>query len=304
MKHKKQLMILPFDHRSSFTKTLMGYEGGLSQTQVKNVKGMKDVVFDAFRKVVSGYEEKDNFGILVDEQFGREIYHRAQKMGVATCETIEKSGKKEFDFEYGAKFRQHIEKVDPTYVKVLVRYNPANKEINKRQLPRLKRLSDYCMKTNRLLLFELLVPPTEKELKAVKGNKKAYDRKKRVENTAKALKELGKVLYVDIWKLEGFDTKKGWQTIIDAIRTGWNDDDFGIVVLGRGENQKKVESWLKLAAGFSEITGFAVGRTIFFDPLVRYRDKKITRVRAVDSIARNYRYFVNLWLKAKGIKLE
>jgi hypothetical protein len=33
MKHKQQLMILPFDHRSSFTKNLLGFEGELSAAQ-------------------------------------------------------------------------------------------------------------------------------------------------------------------------------------------------------------------------------------------------------------------------------
>jgi myo-inositol catabolism protein IolC len=160
------------------------------------------------------------------------------------------------------------------------------------------------MKTNRELLFELLVPPTKAELKAVGGNKKKYDRGKRAINTVKAIKEIGKHLYVDIWKLEGFDKAKQWQDIIDAITLSQNPDDFGIVLLGRGETKKKVISWLKLGAKFQKITGFAVGRTVFFDPLVELKEKKITRKQAVDKIAKEFGFFVNLWLKEKGIKLE
>lgn len=304
MKHKKQLMILPFDHRSSFTKNLLGFNGELTEAQNKKVKYMKETVYLGFRKVLLNYKERNNFGILVDEQFGREIYNKAKKLGAETCETIEKSGKPVFDFEYGKKYSQHIERVDPTYVKVLVRYNPANKEENKKQILRLKKLSNYCMKTNRLLLFELLVPPTDAELKSVKGNKKKYDKTKRVTNTIKAIKELSNDLYVDIWKLEGFDSAKTWQNIIDVIKQGQNKDDFGIVLLGRGENKKKVISWLKLAAKFPKIIGFAVGRTIFFEPLEKLRDKKFTREKAVNEISKNFQFFVNLWLKEKGIKLE
>ena len=36
----------------------------------------------------------------------------------------EKSGQDEFDFEYGDDFGAHIEKFNPTFCKVLVRYNP------------------------------------------------------------------------------------------------------------------------------------------------------------------------------------
>ncbi len=57
---------------------------------------------------------------------------------------VEKSGQNEFDFEYGDDFGAHIEKFDPDFSKVLVRYNPDDDtEMNERQLERLKRLADW-----------------------------------------------------------------------------------------------------------------------------------------------------------------
>ena len=48
---------------------------------------------------------------------------------------VEKSGQNEFDFEYGDDFGAHIEKFDPDFSKVLVRYNPDDDaEMNERQL--------------------------------------------------------------------------------------------------------------------------------------------------------------------------
>jgi 5-dehydro-2-deoxygluconokinase len=46
--------------------------------------------------------------------------------------------------------------------------------------------------------------------------------------------------------------------------------------------------------------GFAVGRTDFWDPLVAWRDKKTSRETAVDTIARHYREFVDLFEKASA----
>ena len=37
---------------------------------------------------------------------------------------VEKSGRSEFDFEYGDDFGAHIEQFDTDFSKVLVRYNP------------------------------------------------------------------------------------------------------------------------------------------------------------------------------------
>ena len=45
--------------------------------------------------------------------------------------------------------------------------------------------------------------------------------------------------------------------------------------------------------------GFAVGRTTFWEPLVNYRDQKITRDAAVAQIAASYREWVDLFEKAK-----
>ena len=49
---------------------------------------------------------------------------------------VEKSGQNEFDFEYGADFGANIEKFNPDFSKVLVRYNPddPDTELNQRQL--------------------------------------------------------------------------------------------------------------------------------------------------------------------------
>jgi len=85
-------------------------------------------------------------------------------------------------------FEQHILEINPTYVKVLVRYNPENKRKNRKQLKRLKKLSEFCKENDRKLLFELLVPPTEKDLKISED----FDTKIRPCKTARALTEISR----------------------------------------------------------------------------------------------------------------
>ena len=50
-----------------------------------------------------------------------------------------------------------------------------------------------------------------------------------------------------------------------------------------------MRQWLRTAAGVPGFIGFAVGRTVFWDPLVNYRATKITRDAAVAQIAAFYR---------------
>src|SRR5262249_58461174 len=98
---------------------------------------------------------------LVDEQFGAAILRDARQQGFVIAYTVEKSGQDEFDFEYGQDFARHIEQFNPTFSKVLVRYNPGGDQaLNQRQAARLKQLSDYLHGSRRLFMFELLVPPT------------------------------------------------------------------------------------------------------------------------------------------------
>ena len=288
------LLILPFDHRGSFAKTLMGFKPPLSRAEKKKISEMKEMVYKGFLKARSKRKDKASYGILVDEEYGSKILKDANKRGIITACPVEKSGQKEFMFDFGNKFRDHIRKVNPSIVKVLVRYNPTNnKESNKRQLKRLHTLSTFCHKEKYKLMFELLVPPSEKDLKKCKTAEK-YDTTLRLDRTVKAIKEVQTKVHPDIWKLEGFAGPK-WKRIIAQVKK--QDTKEGIIVLGRGADKEKVKKWLIGADQYKQIVGFAVGRTVFFKPLEDYKNKKITKTQAIDRIAKRYGSFINLWKK-------
>src|SRR5438132_7859344 len=162
----KPLYILPFDHRGSFQTKMFGWQGTLTAEQTAQVAAAKQVVYDGFQAAISAGVPKEKAGILVDEQFGAAILKDAAKNGYSTSCPAEKSGQDEFDFEYGEDFAKHIEMFQPTFCKVLVRYNPeGDKALNQRQSARLKRLADYLHgKSKSKLMVELLVPPEEAQL--------------------------------------------------------------------------------------------------------------------------------------------
>ena len=132
--YDKPLYVLPFDHRATFSKNMFGWKEPLSPEQTAEVAAVKQVIYDAFKAAVAGGVPKERAGILVDEQFGAAILRDAARQGYITACPAEKSGQDEFDFEYGPDFGRHIEEFNPTFCKVLVRYNPeGNKELNRRQ---------------------------------------------------------------------------------------------------------------------------------------------------------------------------
>jgi myo-inositol catabolism protein IolC len=298
--YNQSLYVLPFDHRGSFQTKMFGWKGALTAEQTAQIAAAKQVIYDAFKAAVAGGVPKDRAGILVDEQFGAAILRDAAKEGYATACPAEKSGQDEFDFEYGADFGKHIEAFNPTFCKVLVRYNPeADRAMNDRQAARLKRLSDYLHSHNRLYMFELLVPAEPAQLEKFKGDKKAFDVELRPQLMVQAIHELqDKGIEADVWKIEGLDRREDCVKVVAAARRGGRDN-VGCIVLGRGEDDRKVREWLSVAAGVPGFIGFAVGRTTFWDPLVNYRANKLTRDEAVKEIAGLYRQWVDLFEKAK-----
>jgi 5-dehydro-2-deoxygluconokinase len=293
----KPLYILPFDHRGSFQKKMFGWDGTLSPQQTAEIAAAKRVIYDAFIQAIAAGVAKDKAGILVDEQFGAAILRDANAAGYSTSSPAEKSGQEEFDFEYGEDFAKHIEAFRPTFCKVLVRYNPeGDRALNTRQAARLKRLSEYLHgnDSRSRFMFELLVPAEKGQLERFKGDKKAYDLKLRPQLMAETIEELQDAgVEPDVWKIEGLEQREDCERTVAAARRGGRNS-VGCIILGRGEDDRKVREWLTTASGVPGFIGFAVGRTSFWDPLVDWREKKITRDAAVAEIAHRYQEFVDI----------
>jgi len=84
-----------------------------------------------------------------------------------------------------------------------------------------------------------------------------------------------------------------------AIAEGAPKDKAGILVDEQFESDQKVLEWLETAAKVKGFIGFAVGRTVFWEPLVGWRDNKISRETAANEIARHYRELVDVFEKAR-----
>ncbi|HEY8007952.1 MAG TPA: DUF2090 domain-containing protein [Methylocella sp.] len=294
--YNKPLYILPFDHRSSFEKGLYGWSGVLSAEQTERIAKTKDIIFDGFKLALGTGLSKERAGILVDEQFGARILRDAAENGFITAMPAEKSGEAEFQFEFGAQYGAHIEQFKPTFVKVLVRYNPEDDAaMNRRQAARLKELAGYCHSHNFYFMFELLVPATLAQMESVGGDQNRYDLDLRPLLMVASLEQLQNAgVEPDVWKIEGLDRAEDCFKIVDMARRDGREQ-VGCIILGRGSNEQKVVEWLRVAAAVPGFIGFAVGRTSFWKPLVAWRDGKIQRQEAVERIARRYLEWVTVF---------
>jgi 5-dehydro-2-deoxygluconokinase len=206
-----------------------------------------------------------------------------------------------FDFQYGDDFGEHIESFDPDFTKVLVRYNPEGDEAeNRGQLERLKRLSDWLKARDRKFLFELLVPAEPAQLESVGGDSDRYDAELRPELMRRAIAAIQDAgIEVDVWKIEGVDERSDCEMLVAQARTDGRDG-VTCVVLGRGADDAKVDHWLTQAAPVDGFVGFAIGRSIWWDPLKEYVDGKIERAEGARRIAENYMRFISVYERAKA----
>jgi 5-dehydro-2-deoxygluconokinase len=299
--YEKKLYILAFDHRGSFQKKFFGIEGDPDPEQTAMIADAKHLIFEGMQRAVAGGAEASVTGVLVDEQFGGSVPEEARVHGLKLAMPAERSGQNMFDFQYGDEFGEHIERFDPDFTKVLVRYNPdGDAEENRKQLGKLKRLSDWLHAHNRKFLFELLVPAETAQLQSVEGSTERYDAELRPQLMRRAIAEIQDAgIEVDIWKIEGVDERADCEMLSAQARTGGRDGVV-CVVLGRGADDAKVDHWLEQAAPVEGFVGFAIGRSIWWTPLKEYVDGKIERSVGARQIAENYLRFVQVYGRAES----
>ena len=298
-----KLYILAFDHRGSFQKKWFGIQGDPSPEETERIADGKHLIFEGLSTALDRGAEPGVTGALVDEQFGGNIPAEARERGVKLAMPVEKSGQDEFDFEYGEQFGEHIERFDPDFSKVLVRYNPDGEaEMNRRQADRLRRLSDWLHEHDRRFLFELLVPATDDQLASVDGDSERYDAELRPELMRRTIEELqGAGVEPDVWKIEGVEERSDAEMLAEQTRAGGRGGVV-CVLLGRGANDEKVDHWLTQAAPVEGFVGFAIGRSIWGDPLKGFLAGDVDRQDAAGLIADNYLRFVKVYSEAEGTR--
>ncbi|MGB0095906.1 MAG: DUF2090 domain-containing protein [Solirubrobacteraceae bacterium] len=297
--YQGKLYILAFDHRGSFQKKMFGIQGDPTPEETETISDAKRLIFEGMLEAIHRGAEASATGVLVDEQFGSDIPKRAQEHGLKLAMPVEKSGQNEFDFQYGDDFGAHIAKFDVDFAKVLVRYNPDDDaEMNERQLVRLKRLADWLHANDGRFLFELLVPATDEQLASVGGDSDRFDAELRPELMRRAIEGTQNAgVEVDVWKIEGVDEREDAAMLAEQARAGEGRQGVTCVLLGRGASTEKVEQWLEQAAPVDGFIGFAIGRSIWWDALKGFLDKKIEREAAAAQIADNYLHFVQVYEK-------
>jgi myo-inositol catabolism protein IolC len=97
-----------------------------------------------------------------------------------------------------------------------------------------------------------------------------------------------------VWKIEGLEREEDGRAVVDHARSGGRGHVL-CVVLGRGADRAAVERWLRVGSTVQGFAGFAIGRTIWFDPLKAWTGGDLPRDEAAGRVADAYRRMVDVY---------
>jgi myo-inositol catabolism protein IolC len=287
------LYLLAMDHRESLAATVYKIKGDPNPAEAKQIAAGKELVYQGLLMALDDGSSLSTAAVLVDERYGEQVARQAKAAGVTLAMPIEKSGQEWFTLEYGTLgegiWMEHVEAFDPRYVKILVRDNPTfDVRARRRQMDDLATVSQVLTEAGRDLLLELLVPATPTQSSAT------YDEDLRPELTVRVIGEMQAAgVEPAIWKIEGLNASADAARILATARQGGRNN-VQCIVLGRDAPPEDLDDWLRVAApaGF---LGFAIGRSIWQEPLQAFLSGEVGEQEVVAEVANNYLHYVGVY---------
>ena len=281
-----RLYVLAFDHRRSLMTSFFGVHGEPTSDDVRAARDAKQVIWEGLLRAIDDGVPRAAAAALVDATYGADVIAAAAARGIRVAVPVEASGRRELAFEH-EDWRDRIERLDPTWAKVLVRYNPdADPEANGRQRALIAELDAHCGVTGRGLMLELLVPPEPDQ------EGPDFDTKLRPELMVRAIEEIrAGDIHPSLWKVEGLDRAADCERVARAAGAP-------CLVLGRGADRSTVDAWLRAAGSVPGYAGFAIGRSLWWDSLRRCFEGSMSREAAASTIASEYARLVDVYRAA------
>lgn len=297
------IFLLAMDHRSSLAKSVYGLDGEAEDgsDDAKRISAGKTLVFAGLQQALTGGAPRAEAGVLVDERYGAEVARRAKQAGITLAMPFERSGEEWFTLEHGTldepTWLDHIHEFEPDLNKVLVRDNPDLDPVARRkQQQDLARASAALHDEGRTFLLELLVPGTDEQKRSAGVRYDADVRPGLTEQVIRELQDAG--VEPDIWKIEGLDAAEDAARIVALTRRDGRDA-VRCIVLGRDAPQSDLDRWLRIAAPVDGFIGFAIGRSIWEQPLEQQLHGEVSEDELSSRVSVNYTHFVATYTDAE-----
>ncbi len=271
------LSIFAFDHRIQMMEVCA--QLGVDENRITYAK---QLMLQAGKQVSATLGT--NFGVLIDETFGQDALNDATGDNIWVARPVELPRSYPLQFERGDDMGTQLKTCPKEHIiKCLMFYHPdGDADINMEQLHRITLLWDAVCVTGHELLLEIIHP-------------EGYD----MTDTSMAqslqnIYDLG--IKPDWWKLPTLNIKQ-WQAVSDAIDTN-APHCRGVLILGLGCPLDTLSEGFVYAKGQKWCKGFAIGRTIFGDPLQQWLSGTINDTAFIQALQHNYTAVHNAWQQA------
>ena len=294
------LLILAMDHRASFGRSLFGVRNDRPDPgQQAAMQAAKQLIYAGLARA-RGRLPGGRAGVLVDERYGQAVIDQARSDGTILAVPVERSGRDWFELEWGRDWLEHVCSIRPEFAKVLIRDNPEFPAPQReQQFGLLRQVSDGLARLGVPLLYELLVPATSGQLAGARRTPDAYDRDLRPDLVIGVIAD-NQAAGVEpaIWKVEGLETTEAARAVVAQMRSGGRDG-VRAIVLGRDAPADRLDHWLAVAAPVDGFVGFAIGRSIWEDPISDHNQGRATEEQTISRIAERYLDFARQYLAAR-----
>jgi 5-dehydro-2-deoxygluconokinase len=221
--------------------------------------------------------------LLVDQQYASAVIVDALKAGVSVGTPAEKAGA----FPLAWSTDPFSDALTGAFVKVLVRYRPDDEErIREEQWAKLDALQAWCRSAGKPLVIEVLVSRRQE----AEDEFEASGRPRMLAGFIGDAYRRG--LTPPFWKIEGTLAPEGARTIDAAIAL---NPACRQIILGKAADLDTIDRWFAAAAASTTAVGFAIGRSVFWEPSAAFLSGTTTAEQASADICANYLRLVEGW---------
>jgi 5-dehydro-2-deoxygluconokinase len=272
--------MLASDHRWQWEKWCDS--AGVPRARIAEVKNL---VFEAFAAARERSADVVRHGVLLlDTTYGADAVRRARAAGFPVGTPVEKAGV--FPLEWQSD-PFHRGQEGNSFVKVLVRYRPEWPEaVTDEQMRKLLELQAWCRAQRIVYLVEIVIMRVEED-------EQEFEERGRPRLLASLIREAyDRGLVPDIWKIEGTRSAEGAASIDEAIR---ERSEPRQVILGKGADAATIARWFSTAAPLPSTAGFAIGRSVFWEPGTACLTGRMPAADAVGMMASTYLSLIDEW---------
>ena len=253
----------------------------VSRTRIHDAKRL---ALDGFLRARRQSAPARDFGaLLIDEQYGSDVVADGLREGIDVGTPAEKAGA----FPLTWSTDPFARALTGAFVKVLIKHRPDHEPpVREEQLAKLAALQTWCRQEHKPLVVEILVPRQgEPESEFESSGRPAI--------IAALIRDAyRRGLTPEFWKIEGTLARDGARAIDEAIAENAGGRQ---IILGKAADLATIGLWFTAAAQSRTAAGFAIGRSVFWDPSAAFLAGTQTADQAADAICRNYLQLIAAW---------